>query len=227
MERIKILSAVFILILFRFEGLAHSDVELVDPALAPQAVTRPSAADTIEPDSFFGSAPADPARRDWFVFNSRSDNPTLNSPSGGSRAPASLVFEGEAWVQERAPARVAPAPGSQASLQTSVQKDVKDPGSVILDNKKGVQEVALIAGDLGFFPKTVFVTRNIPVRIFVTGASRNALCLMMDSFNVRKQIRSQKIEEITFTPTVPGLYRFYCPVNGTEGTMVVKEIAVR
>ena len=41
---------------------------------------------------------------------------------------------------------------------------------------------------------------------------------------MRKQVRSQKIEEITFTPNVPGKYRYYCPVNGMEGTMVVKEL---
>jgi plastocyanin domain-containing protein len=90
---------------------------------------------------------------------------------------------------------------------------------------RGVQEIALIAGDLGFFPKAFFVTRDIPVRLFVTGASKNTLCVMMDSFHVRKQIRSQKIEEITFTPSMPGKFRFYCPVNGMEGTMVVKELS--
>ena len=35
--------------------------------------------------------------------------------------------------------------------------------------------------------------------MFVTGSSKNTLCIMMDSFQVRKQVRSQKIEEITFT----------------------------
>jgi plastocyanin len=91
--------------------------------------------------------------------------------------------------------------------------------------RKGVQEVAVIASDLGFFPKTVFVSRDVPVRLFVTGSSKNTLCIMMDSFHVRKQVRSQKIEEVTFTPNVPGKYRYYCPVNGMEGTLIVKEFA--
>ena len=89
--------------------------------------------------------------------------------------------------------------------------------------RNGVQEVALIAGDLGFFPRTVFVTRDIPVRMFVTGASKNSLCILMDSFQVRKQVKSQKIEEVSFTPTQPGRFRFYCPINGAEGFMVVRE----
>jgi plastocyanin domain-containing protein len=84
--------------------------------------------------------------------------------------------------------------------------------------------VAIIAGDLGFFPKTLFVTRDVPVRLYVTGASSNTLCIMMDSFGVRKQVRPSRIEEITFTPSVPGKYRFYCPVNGMEGTLIVKEL---
>jgi plastocyanin len=91
-------------------------------------------------------------------------------------------------------------------------------------SRKGVQEVAIIASDLGYFPKTVFVSRDVPVRLFVTGSSKNTLCIMMDTFQVRKQIRSQKIEEITFTPSAPGKYRFYCPVNGMEGSLVVKEL---
>ena len=60
--------------------------------------------------------------------------------------------------------------------------------------------------------------------MYVTGASKNTLCLMMDSFQVKKQVRTQRIEEITFTPNVPGKYRFYCPVNGSEGTLVVREL---
>ncbi|MBS1961164.1 MAG: cupredoxin domain-containing protein [Bdellovibrionales bacterium] len=98
--------------------------------------------------------------------------------------------------------------------------EVSDP----IARRKGVQEVSIIAGDLGFFPKTIFVSRDVPVRLFVTGASKGSLCIMMDSFNVRKQVRSNKIEEITFVPNQPGTYRFYCPVNGSEGTMVVKEL---
>lgn len=87
----------------------------------------------------------------------------------------------------------------------------------------GVQEVAVIAGDLGFFPRTVFVTRDVPVRMFVTGASKNSLCMLMDSFAVRKQIKSQKIEEVSFTPNQPGRFRFYCPINGAEGYVVVRD----
>ncbi len=89
---------------------------------------------------------------------------------------------------------------------------------------KGVQEIALIASDLGYFPKTFFVTRDIPVRLFVTGASKDSLCIMLDEFSVRKQVRLRKVEEISFTPTIPGKYRFYCPIKQMEGVMIVKEL---
>jgi plastocyanin len=135
------------------------------------------------------------------------------SASGPTRSPASLVFA-------KAPAT---APRTSEPKLPSEPIATAEPSSVAA--RKGVQEVALIASDLGFFPKTVFVSRDVPVRLFVTGSSKNTLCIMMDSFQVRKQVRSQKIEEITFTPNVPGKYRFYCPVNGMEGTMVVKEFA--
>ena len=89
--------------------------------------------------------------------------------------------------------------------------------------RTGTQEIAIIASDLGFFPKTVFVTRDIPVRLFITGASKKPLCMMLDQFNVRKQLKSQQVEEVSFTPTEPGQYRFYCPINGSEGSIFVKE----
>lgn len=124
----------------------------------------------------------------------------------------------------RAPAGLMPDRGS--NKQPNVMRPASsDPVPEQAQIRKGVQEVALIAGDLGFFPKTIFVSRDVPVRMFVTGSSKNTLCIMMDSFQVRKQVRSQRIEEISFTPNMPGKYRFYCPVNGMEGTLIVKELA--
>ncbi|RYZ74103.1 MAG: hypothetical protein EOP09_00935 [Proteobacteria bacterium] len=130
-----------------------------------------------------------------------------------ARAPASLTdtfgigVSSADWMREQS---------------SSVQKSI--PAGDSLTRRKGVQEVSLIANDLGFFPKTVFVSRDIPVRLFVTGASKQPLCIMMDTFNVKKQVRAQKVEEITFTPSQPGTYRFYCPVNGSEGVLVVREL---
>jgi hypothetical protein len=56
--------------------------------------------------------------------------------------------------------------------------------------KKAHQEAAVIVNDLGFFPSTLFVTRGVPVRLFVTGASQKSQCLIIDAFGVRRQIKS-------------------------------------
>jgi hypothetical protein len=94
-------------------------------------------------------------------------------------------------------------------------------------SRTGVQEVAVIAGELGFFPRTIFVTKNIPVKLFVTGSSKRPLCLLLDldGFQARKQVKSQAVEELDFTPSRSGQFRFYCPINGIEGTLLVKEAA--
>lgn len=131
----------------------------------------------------------------------------LRSPASAQASARTSEFSDK--ISTHAAARARPA-GSEAQPMGTTRRN-------------GVQEVAVIAGDLGFFPRTVFVTQDIPVRMFVTGASKNALCIMMDSFNVRKQVKSQAIEEVSFTPERPGKFRFYCPVNGAEGFVVVRE----
>jgi uncharacterized cupredoxin-like copper-binding protein len=93
--------------------------------------------------------------------------------------------------------------------------------------QRGVQEVSVIANELGFFPKTIFVSRDVPVRLYVTSTTKSPTCVMMDAFNIRKQVKQNKVEEIAFVPEAPGQYRFYCPVNGSEGTLVVKEFVAQ
>jgi plastocyanin len=144
----------------------------------------------------------------------------------GSRAPAGLMFSNQAPTNQPRPVQIETGREPQPGVARPLSEDGAGSVSAVSESmKKGVQEIALIASDLGYFPKTLFVSRDVPVRIFVTGASKNTLCIMMDSFSVKKQVRSQKIEEVTFTPNVPGKYRFYCPVNGMEGSLIVKEFA--
>jgi plastocyanin len=182
------------------------------------------------PESRFGSPPAkvNVGIGDHFASRETERWDETAADEAGDRRPAGLVIGEAAAAQaetaakaekvrlprQSAPPVVESAPDTGADFETAAAV-----------RRKGVQEVALIAGDLGFFPRTVFVARDVPVRLFVTGASRNTLCIMMDSFQIRKQVRSQKIEEIMFTPSLPGKYRFYCPVNGMEGTLIVKELA--
>lgn len=166
-----------------------------------------------------------------------------SAPVEGSvaRAPAGLIFSdanaGTPQPQLTADPSVAPQSGGlqdRASMlppPTLPESPLRRPvdahkkTDLLPTGNRGVQEVSVIASDQGYFPRTVFVTQDIPVRMFVTGASNKALCIMMDTFNVRRQLKAQQIQEITFTPNAPGRYRFYCPVNGMEGTVVVRELA--
>lgn len=89
--------------------------------------------------------------------------------------------------------------------------------------KYGVQEFSIIASDTGFFPTKVIVRKNIPVRLTLTSASATSYCFMLDEFNVRKGVPSQEVVEVRFLPTKASTYRFYCPKQEIEGTIVVRD----
>ncbi len=147
---------------------------------------------------------------------------TPKKPLGRMSGRAAEDLDRDPQYQQRGPASV----NQSADLSGGDRSDRGSRGLEPLTKlRRGIQEISIIAGDLGFFPKVVFATRDVPVRFYVTGASKNTLCMMMDSFQVRRQVRSAKIEEITFTPGTAGKYRFYCPVNGMEGTLVVRDLA--
>ena len=215
----KLYTSGMMLLLFGLAPLAWSGV-----VLAPEPPQKTPQPQSEFPTSSFGQSPERPEAS--YAYASDQGSVRVGSDSTGrqpaaDRQPAGFVMENQlksattADYVKREEARDDSKPQIIPQLEPSH----------LVPNKRGVQEVALIAGDLGYFPNTVFVTRDIPVRMFITGASKNTLCIMMDSFNVKKQIRTQKIEEVTFTPSLPGKYRFYCPVNGMEGTIVVKELA--
>jgi len=188
------------------------EVVLLHPGMDADGPVRGDGQDLEDefPVSKWGRPPAQPLQKKQASFiEPASTDGTSNPPTKG-RVPAARSTPSAAM------------PGSRSTPGSHDQNRVNY-ASVLPKRGKGVQEVALIAGDLGFFPKTLFVTRDIPVRLFVTGAASKTLCIMMDSFHVRRQIKSQQIQEITFTPGSPGKYRFYCPVNGMEGSLIVKD----
>lgn len=150
------------------------------------------------PQSAFGMPPEDPERLE-IARDKRFQN----------RSPAGLVKE-EANAQ------------SAAAPKTKEPDPLKD---LVFDQKNASQEVSVIATDLGFKPKTIFASRDVPLRLYITGASPNTLCFMLDQFRIKRQVRSSKIEEIQLTPSAPGFYRFYCPINNLEGTLVVRDSA--
>ncbi|HUP57793.1 MAG TPA: cupredoxin domain-containing protein [Bdellovibrionota bacterium] len=203
---------------------------------AGTVLVNPPAEDTSASDGFpesrFGEPPArvELGLGPSYVRHAVSELDPIRDEAGekpvraGGRSPAGLAYSENPRAArqriERESVEVAQADPKPVRFSSSEEVPRPGPNPIV---RSGVQEVAVIASDLGYFPRTLFVVRDMPVRLYVTGASKSTLCIMMDSFQVRKQVRSQKIEEITFTPGLPGKYRFYCPVNGMEGTLVVKE----
>jgi hypothetical protein len=229
MERINLLPLLMVASL-----LLPAPVSRAGTVLVSRPADSAQSQDERYPESRFGSQPSrvdlgvgpsyvrhavselDPLRDE--IEESRAQRPVRRSPAGLESSEQARAMPGSSDSNGRFQTR--PDGTREAPVRPETGMPEPTPNSM---NRSGVQEVAIIASDLGYFPRTIFVTRDLPVRMFVTGASKNTRCVLMDSFQVRKQVRSQKIEEITFTPNVPGKYRFYCPVNGMEGTLIVKE----
>ena len=93
----------------------------------------------------------------------------------------------------------------------------------------GVQELALIASHTGYYPEVISVTRDIPVTLFLISDSKKPLCFILegDDIDVKKQVKSLEISEVRFIPKHVGTHRFYCPIDGIEGTLVVKDIHLK
>jgi hypothetical protein len=132
-----------------------------------------------------------------------------------SRAPASVV-DGVVEGEGRGPASVKEQPADTSRAKAAIVNEEK--------RSHAYQEVAVIANDSGFYPSTVFLTQGIPTRLYITGASAKSQCFMLDQFGVRRQVRSQKIEEVTFVPDQAGTFSFNCPMNGAKGNVIVKEL---
>lgn len=167
---------------------------------------------TAYPDSRFGTPPGQPelevgpdaVKRALQEIDPRDLPSSPNKPSSRSIASVQSV---QTYQSVPPPSEVHPR---RYSTENPMAKPV-------------TQEIGVIEGDSGFFPQTISVTRDVPVHLYVTGASKRALCFMLDEFKVQREIRAFEVEEIAFTPRVVTQYRFYCPINGKEGKMIVKE----
>ncbi|GEM_PF-1088611 len=85
------------------------------------------------------------------------------------------------------------------------------------------QELSVIVSEQGFFPKEIFGTRDVPLKIFLTSAAEKSLCFVMEDFHIYKQVTHEKVEEVFFVPRVSGRFRFYCPMDGIEGAFYVRD----
>ena len=166
---------------------AQSEVVLVPPQAPP-----PLNAERFPTSSFSsnGGSYADPAPR-----RSYRGPASVGESHQGHRSGGNSVYFSNTQISNH-PTHADPLSRAQRSPNSKF-----DPGQKVLPKRLGgIQEIALIADQLGYFPKTIFVTRNIPVRLFVTSSTQKPLCIIMDGFNVKRQISSKKVQEIQFTP---------------------------
>ncbi|MEK6945436.1 MAG: cupredoxin domain-containing protein [Nanoarchaeota archaeon] len=84
-----------------------------------------------------------------------------------------------------------------------------------------IQNVVLSMKDYNYYPNTVTVKANEPVRISldnsVVGCYRT---FTIPSLNVRKSLQSTS-DYVEFTPTKAGTYKFQCGMGMGYGTLVV------
>ena len=165
--------------------------------------------------SRFGGASARGAQQEAAISKPLQPISDSSFESAPGRAPASVGGRGPAMVK---PHTVKIQPSDPQSSKGAIVRKA--------NQKKAYQEVAVIANELGFFPSTLFLTQGIGVRLYITGASQKSQCFMLDQFGIRRQVRSQKVEEVTFTPDQSGTFSFHCPMNGARGTIVVKELEI-
>ncbi len=137
-------------------------------------------------------------------------------PSEMGRSPASVGGVGGAAGNNRGPASLDPKAESKEPETLSLSE---------IQKRGGVQEVAIISNDLGFFPANIVLTKGIPARLFLSSTGKTqGQCFMLDEFKIRRQIKHDKIEEIQINPDSEGRYTFHCPMNGAKGTILVKAI---
>ena len=96
-------------------------------------------------------------------------------------------------------------------------------GNVVADNSAGqVQKVTLSSKNLNYYPNTITVKSDEPVRIYldesVTGCLRS---FTIRDFGVAKYLRTPN-DYIEFTPTKQGTYSFACSMGMGTGTLIVE-----
>ncbi len=174
-------------------GLCLAQIFIANHSIAAADL---SVSDADEPVSRFGQAEDRVRRNEWMPA------PIESGSFAGKEGAARTI----ASVEE------APAP----------EAAVKDLSLTLGQKKAALQEESLISNEQGYFPNTIILTQGIPARIYATSASEKGQCILLDAFDVKRQLRRGRIEEISFTPDREGSFEFHCPMNGARGKIVVR-----
>jgi len=101
-------------------------------------------------------------------------------------------------------------------------KNNDDPGIIIGEGGEDYQKVVLGIKNYNYYPNTIEVKANQPVRIYldksVAGCYRS---FTIRELGIAKYLKTPE-EYVEFTPTIPGTYGFSCSMGMGRGTMIVK-----
>jgi len=94
--------------------------------------------------------------------------------------------------------------------------------SSTIDSNQDAQKVMLSMKNYNYYPNTITVKANMPVSISldssVTGCFR---AIVIKDFGVNEWLKTPK-DQVTFTPTKKGTYRFACAMGMGTGTIIVE-----
>ncbi len=104
-----------------------------------------------------------------------------------------------------------------------IRRNNPSTGAVIGDTSNNdVQNVVLSIKNYNYYPNTITVSVNKPVRIYldssVTGCLRT---FTIPAFGVAKNLRTPK-DYVEFTPAEKGTYKFACSMGMGTGTLIVE-----
>lgn len=100
-----------------------------------------------------------------------------------------------------------------SAVVAAAEKNGKESFVASVDND-GVQRVRIVGGEYFFKPNRIVVKVNVPVELSVTreaGIVPHTLVIQAPQAGiVVDEDLSTEVRKITFTPTAPGSYPFYC-----------------
>ncbi len=100
-----------------------------------------------------------------------------------------------------------------SAVVTGAEKNGKDSNVATVDSD-GVQRVRIVGGEYFFKPNRVVVKANVPVELSASresGIVPHSLVIQAPEAGITVDVDlSTEVRKLTFTPTAPGTYPFYC-----------------
>ena len=174
---------------------------------------------------------SDPSGNGWGVNSSSLKDAGLQktNPVNGSVAPIKPVMSRKIAAIDPETETVATEMSNEAHADKETESaDTQfksNPHPKPLDMGYLDQEVAIIVSENGYFPKKIFLRKNIRVKLYIASTSENTLCISSDELGINKGIKNRsELVEISFVPVKEGIFKFSCPISAyLKGEIIVRE----